>query len=681
MRINDIRIESFGNLRDRHYKVEPGLNVFHGRNESGKTTVMEFIRSVLSPTRTRPYPARSKTDSGTLSIHDGDDTSDIHLGDPDNIPKCISDLDPNVYRSIFAMNQKGLDDIDSVSTSEIRSKFLTIPGGDSMPSVIASIDDDIKSKAGLTSRSPSEINDLQAREKQLTERIIELRSNAESYSELKIQSEELKGRLESIKASNSQSESNNALYAKVESQRKVMEDLNSLRKEREKMIKGPVATAEDVSEHDRLKSEMETRRSACESVESSMNDLINSLPNGDEPRARFHYDEIKRVLSRPKAPVKQQQVQEVRQKKLPLIPILLFIFALICLVIPGLDLKVKCLVAGVFAVIGVILLVLNKNKVIIITNNDTTDNYDAEIITLIESLGMKHTSTDHDTKRLLDIISTLDSIDRMRGKVSELKINRMQAEKEYIAFMTRFRGEQGYQDAVNAESSIRDLDSRIAALSNGIRSAGFDPDMSLPDVSYIELDTSEQEEIGKELGSISERMRNILDTKELDSLIDSSYSIAFEMDKLLHDSAVLMLSSEIIQRACSDLYSDVHPSVITTTDRYLSMMTDGRYHIDTDPRTTEITVISDDGRKGPKQWSTGLRAQIMLSLKLAIAKEMGNGEIPVILDDVLLPFDSVRKAGACRALSSVSNEMQILMFTCDDSVRDICETIEGTKVI
>ena len=176
-------------------------------------------------------------------------------------------------------------------------------------------------------------------------------------------------------------------------------------------------------------------------------------------------------------------------------------------------------------------------------------------------------------------------------------------------------------------------------------------------------------------------MKITLDTDELDKLIDSSYSVSSEKNKLLREAAVLLLSAEIVQNACSDLYSDVHPDVVTTADRYLSMMTSGVYHLDTDPRNTEITIVSEQGRKTQKQWSTGLRAQVLLSLKLAIAKEMGAGEIPMILDDVLLPFDSVRKEGACNALSQVSEEMQILLFTCDDSVKRVCEGIESARLI
>ena len=92
-------------------------------------------------------------------------------------------------------------------------------------------------------------------------------------------------------------------------------------------------------------------------------------------------------------------------------------------------------------------------------------------------------------------------------------------------------------------------------------------------------------------------------------------------------------------------------------------------------------MISNGEPKNPKQWSTGLRAQILLSIKLAIAKEMGGGEIPIILDDVLLPFDNVRKKGAIEALSALSNEMQVLLFSCDDDVMEIAKEHPEISII
>ena len=47
MYIKELQIKSFGTLTDRHIKLDRGLNIVEGANESGKSTVAMFIKFVL----------------------------------------------------------------------------------------------------------------------------------------------------------------------------------------------------------------------------------------------------------------------------------------------------------------------------------------------------------------------------------------------------------------------------------------------------------------------------------------------------------------------------------------------------------------------------------------------------------------------------------------------------------
>ena len=682
MRIRDIRIDSFGQLKDRRFRLGPGLNVFYGPNESGKTTTMEFIRSTLVPTRTRLYPARAKSDSGTITVEDQSGIAEISYGSTEGIPEILRDMDPELYRNIFAMNQKGLDDYDSVSNNDIRSRFLTIPGGESMPAVIEGLEDETKQIVGLTARSPSALNGIQAKEDEILNKIAEMRSGAESYSQLKDRSAELRTELDSIADANRVKLEDNELYSKVCSQRPNFQSLEELRAKREAAAKEAIVTEEEVAEHDRLVSERDGRKSAFEAVESSLKDLSAKLPV-DESKARRYLPEIEGMLLRRRESVTAPQPVPEPKKGFPVIALALVLIGSMALAIPFLDITTRVIITGVFVLLGFLAFAVWKKRPAAspVQAPLVTDTYERDLIALMGSLGLLHTTVNQDLNVLNSLKNTLASIDMLSMRASNLRIQYMQADNDYVTFVSRFRGEQGYQEAVSRSGQIGNLDSAIAALTDNIREAGFDPDQPLPDVEYTEVDSSRQDEINTELGRLEQQMKGILDTEDLDALIDTSYTVASEKGKLLREAAVLLISEEIVQKACSDLYSDVHPDVVTTADRYLSMMTSGVYHLDTDPRSTDIAIISEQGRKTQKQWSTGLRAQVLLSLKLAIAKEMGGGDIPMILDDVLLPFDSVRKEGACSALSQVSGEMQILLFTCDDSVKRICEGIDGANII
>lgn len=47
MRLTKIHIRSFGKLKDVHLSFDDGINLFYGDNESGKTTIHTFIKSML----------------------------------------------------------------------------------------------------------------------------------------------------------------------------------------------------------------------------------------------------------------------------------------------------------------------------------------------------------------------------------------------------------------------------------------------------------------------------------------------------------------------------------------------------------------------------------------------------------------------------------------------------------
>lgn len=63
MKIQEIHIEHFGALRDRTFRFGTGLHVLSGENESGKSTVLSFIRYLL-------YGLTARNDSGTTSDFD-----------------------------------------------------------------------------------------------------------------------------------------------------------------------------------------------------------------------------------------------------------------------------------------------------------------------------------------------------------------------------------------------------------------------------------------------------------------------------------------------------------------------------------------------------------------------------------------------------------------------------------
>ena len=47
MKINKIKINSYGKLKNKEINLENNLNIIYGENESGKSTLLKFILNIF----------------------------------------------------------------------------------------------------------------------------------------------------------------------------------------------------------------------------------------------------------------------------------------------------------------------------------------------------------------------------------------------------------------------------------------------------------------------------------------------------------------------------------------------------------------------------------------------------------------------------------------------------------
>src|SRR5437867_4732067 len=143
MRIETIHIDGFGVWNDKTWgPLEPGLNVFHGPNETGKSTLMAFIRSVLfgfekrgSPKRYEPLKGGShggwldliagdtrlrverksgRHARGAVMVYAGDAASDETVLD-----RLLGGTTKTLYHNVFAFGLEELEQFHTLQESEI----------------------------------------------------------------------------------------------------------------------------------------------------------------------------------------------------------------------------------------------------------------------------------------------------------------------------------------------------------------------------------------------------------------------------------------------------------------------------------------------------------------------------------------------------------------------------------
>ena len=680
MRIRSVSIRSFGSLRDRSYGVSEGMTVFHGPNESGKTTVMEFIRTCLVPSNKRnQYPAREKTDSGTLVYEQDGEERTLRLvqkavgGDRPRMPTGTDD--PSLFRSVFAMTPADLDDEKVVTEGGIRSRFLTVPGGDAMPSARAAAEEVWSKTLGKRSNSSSRVIALESESSALDAEISQASSLTDSYGQLDRQRSELSVRLSALQEESRSSAAAKTVHDVYVSNTGNYGRLRSLSEEREALGEFVTVTAEDEAEMARRRAESAQRQTALKELQERRSAEEADLMGAD-----------RRKVAPSPAPEKRR------------------IGALFA---AGVLLTVLGVIAALFvhpyaialSVVGLIAAAVGSRRPAEAPRTERSDEHDGadaeaesirqrmssfedEVLGIISDIGAESLGIEDDVAYLTKARDAAVSLSKLDNDIMRARMEQGEANTRLLSFTQRFSGEEGFATNLAKTRRAAEIDRERDVIRSAISEAGLDPDNPDCPVEY-DGDPAREEigEVRQRIGAIEERMRAILDTDELERMMDRRALLESEMHSALDEGAVGLLACAIADSACEEIYSQVQPGVIATADRYLSMMTDGRYRIDTDPRSKDLSIRSGDETKGIGAWSSGLRAQVLLSVKLAVAKEMGGGEVPVILDDVLLPFDSERKAGACRALAELSSEMQVLMFTCDAETAEICRSLEGVETV
>lgn len=215
MNILEIQVDGFGiwsNLKLQG--LEPGLNVFYGPNEAGKTTIMQFIRTVFygfSPERRARYlpPVAGGQGGGNLRVSGsqgaflirrvddpalGDPTygrlmitdADGGLAPPDRLPLLLGRVDEPIFNHVFALGLRELQELGTLSDSAAAELLFDITAGQDRVSLLSVIRDLQANRNRLIAADGKggKLPELLARGEKLKREIGELRHQSARYVEL-----------------------------------------------------------------------------------------------------------------------------------------------------------------------------------------------------------------------------------------------------------------------------------------------------------------------------------------------------------------------------------------------------------------------------------------------------------------------------------------------------------------
>lgn len=202
MRITDVHVDGFGVWSDLKVDDLPeNITVFFGRNEAGKTTLMQFLRTVLygfTSDRRQRYlpPVHGGRPGGTLRVHGaggtfdvrrhaghhasgGDDSLEIIRSDgaslgPQRLNHLLSDIDESIYNNVFAFGLRDLQELGTLDGTNAAELLYKLASGMDRVSLVDVMRRLTKLRNQLLSpdiRQPAEIADLLAQRTRLQREI------------------------------------------------------------------------------------------------------------------------------------------------------------------------------------------------------------------------------------------------------------------------------------------------------------------------------------------------------------------------------------------------------------------------------------------------------------------------------------------------------------------------------
>lgn len=181
-------------------------------------------------------------------------------------------------------------------------------------------------------------------------------------------------------------------------------------------------------------------------------------------------------------------------------------------------------------------------------------------------------------------------------------------------------------------------------------------------------------------GKLAERERLLPSVAEAEEELAAAEG---ELRRVEHLASTLDRTREFLLNAQERVHRDMAPILSESVRRYLPLLTNGRY-VDAlvDPQSLEVHVRDGGGQlRAAGALSNGTAEQIYLLLRIALAEHLTKpGEVaPLLLDDVTVEADPIRKAAMLELLHAISKERQVILFSQEAAVLDWAEETFGPR--
>ncbi len=655
MRIRRIYVRSFGPLLDKDIEISPGLNVVFGPNGCGKTSLAEFVGTCLAPTdRKDRYPSRCKDDSGTITMHEHDGETVVTIRGRSRfgrVPDCVKGITPDLYRTIFSISRESLTDLEPLSPSA--------DGYDSsLHRAVETMRETERSVLGAEDGALSELDAIDREIEENDEAIDQMMEEVRRYGEYASQRKAVMERL-ALESDDSVEAEEKRRYDRLRETHKAdYERLSDLSMERAELGSFEWAGNTDEATFNSLRKELEESSEKLDSLEEYMNGPLSELGSKDASSILFYEDEITWLAEGRRD--YERQSNDLRRCKTDLAKAKM-----------GPDRKK----GGMFGRSE------RSSDIAKLTDEvgdlaRRTEAYERMVARLTAGLGISATEPAHAVAELVRLRDAASIVSKHGDELKEARERAETAEEEMKRFSEEYGGEDVFLECLEKTKTAKRIDEEISIIRAALSKDGLDPDTPVCPVEYIGV-VDGAEGLKRRLEDLESKMARIMDSEELESLMDRRSVLASRRSAILKrglDAAMgCAIAKKVDARALCSSESEWDDA-----EAFLSAVVEK----DCALRYDDGFKVTCDGNERPlNETGSGMRSIASLALKISAAERIGEDKVPIILDEVLAGMDSKSKSSACRLLREVAKRVQVVILTGDQETRDILSVLQDVTVV
>lgn len=193
------------------------------------------------------------------------------------------------------------------------------------------------------------------------------------------------------------------------------------------------------------------------------------------------------------------------------------------------------------------------------------------------------------------------------------------------------------------------------------------------EAEYIDLE-KQIDDANSRRGGLRENIKSLQSREDISALMLERECQIERFNRLVEKYVVSHTAEFVLGKAVT--YHERHrqPEVILRAGAYFSELTCGKYvRLLQSMEDNEIQIVdSADKKKSVDILSRGTREQLYLAIRLAAIEEFEQHAepMPLIVDDILVNFDSPRQDATARTLVDFARRRQVLTMTCHSETRD-----------